>query len=140
MVKIQNWYRSILYRRKLKPILRIHPEQDRFVLLKQSITTRQITQTNTLPKQYLLMQAISIKIQRCFRRWTLKSRLNSLILIAKYTGSINTNKLYLEQTIYLHLEHLINARKLEQRQAFIERGFRFKVCEKDFTVRINYSK
>ena len=46
------------------------------------------------------------RIQRCYRKWCLRQRINTLINIAKYVSQIESNKLYLEQTVYIHLESI----------------------------------
>ena len=92
------------------------------------------------PKHYLLIRAVTLKIQRTVRNWMLRSRINSLIDIAKYAAKINTTKLFLEQTTYHNLEKtIIKKDKLEKRSTLVEKGFRFGVNDQDFKVAIAYS-
>ena len=80
----------------------------------------------------MLLKSIVLKIQRVFRKWTLRARISSLVNIAKYAAKIVTNTLYLEQSIYLSLERIIFDNRLEKRQTLVEKGFRFAVDENDF--------
>ena len=88
----------------------------------------------------MLIKSIALKIQRFFRKWTLRARINSLVNIAKYAAKITTNTLYLEQNIYLNLERIVIDNRLEKRQTLVEKGFRFAVDENDFQVKIDFSK
>lgn len=140
IVNVQHWYRSILFRRRLKPIIEVHKTQKRFILTQKSIVGRNIKEDNTQPKHFLLLKSIVLKIQRFFRKWTLRARINSLVNIAKYAAKITTNTLYLEQNIYLNLERIVIDNRLEKRQTLVEKGFRFAVDENDFQVKIDFSK
>ena len=88
-----------------KPIF----ENDRPKLRPNLLEKKQITIENTLYSHFAVINRVARKIQSAFRQRSLKVRINSLINIAKYAGSINSNVHYLEQTMYLNLKKMREA-------------------------------
>ena len=107
VLRIQRWIKGILFRRKTKPLFMERPNGD-FVLLPINLANRQITVDNTLYSHYVLLQRVTRRIQRCYRKWRIRHRLGALINIANYAAKIDSTKLYLEQTMYVHLEQIFS--------------------------------
>ena len=98
---LQRWFKGILFRRRTKPIF---VERGKGFVLGPSILGRSITLETTIHHHFMIIQRVARRIQRCFRRWSLRMRLNCLINIAEYASQIDSNEVYLEQTMYRNLE------------------------------------
>ena len=70
---------------------------------------KEITIQNTLYSHYAVINRIIKRMQKVFKSWKLRTRINSLANIAKYAAAIDSPVLYLEQSMYLNLKKMREA-------------------------------
>ena len=80
---LQRWIKGILFRKRQKPIFRELPNK-KLALGPETIADRLITAENTPYAHYVLLERVARRIQRCYRKFSLRQRVNTLINIAKY--------------------------------------------------------
>lgn len=76
------------------------------MVLAGSLLGRPITAENTLQVHFIMMQRIARRIARVWRKRCLSIRIKALSNIAKYVADIDSNEVYLEQTMYLNLQDI----------------------------------
>ena len=102
IMKIQTWFRYIIWRKQQNPLFK--RRKNGKIFLANSLLNRPLSLDFTLNVDFIRLKRIVTRIQKSWRRNRLTRRINTLINIANYVATINSNKLYLEQSLYSHLE------------------------------------
>ena len=88
VLRLQNWIKGVLFRRRQKPIFVARPNGER--VLGNSLVGRPITLENTLHVHYILLSRVAGKLQRVWRWRCLRMRTMTLAKIARYVSKIDS--------------------------------------------------
>ena len=75
--------KGLIFRKRQKPIFRELPNGS-LVLRPELLSDRNTIAENTHYAHYVLINRVARRIQRCYRKWALRQRVNTLINISNY--------------------------------------------------------